>query len=70
MSPPDFLFQLSLTPGFSPVVSDLGRQNRFNGFFCAGKPLKRLVHQAAFLTRLKPGVNESIGAVAHFCEPQ
>jgi hypothetical protein len=32
----------SLTPGFSPVKADWKNQNRFNGFFSADKPLKRL----------------------------
>jgi hypothetical protein len=48
-----------LTPGFSPVTDDNTIQNRFNGFPCAGKPLKRLACQNATSTRLKPGVNES-----------
>jgi hypothetical protein len=50
---------LSLTPGFSPVISGGDHQNRFNGFFRAGKPLKRLARRGAFNTRLKPGANES-----------
>jgi hypothetical protein len=50
---------ISLTPGFSPVRSGRKRQNRFNGFPRADKPLKRLVAPTAFTTRLKPGVNEN-----------
>jgi hypothetical protein len=34
-------------------------KNRFNGFPCVAKPLKRLKHRAAIHTRLKPGVNET-----------
>ena len=49
---------ISLTPGFSPVPIGPERPNRFNGFGLAGKPLKRLARQNAFITRLKPGVNE------------
>ena len=51
---------ISLTPGFSPVPAADESQNRFNGFDSAGKPLKRLAHCAALITRLKPGVNESL----------
>jgi hypothetical protein len=40
-------------------------KNRFNGFSRAGKPLKRLTLLDAFITRLKPGVSESICVVAH-----
>ena len=61
---------ISLTPGFSPVTAGNECQNRFNGFFRAGKPLKRLVRTHAFITRLKPGVNENYGFVAHSYEPQ
>jgi hypothetical protein len=50
---------ISLTPGFSPVMADKEHQNRFNGFFRADKPLKRLARPDIFSTRLKPGVNES-----------
>jgi hypothetical protein len=50
---------ISLTPGFSPVPADAEDQNRFNGLYRAGKPLKRLTHPDATTTRLKPGVNES-----------
>ena len=35
---------------------DKERENRFNGFTCAGKPLKRLDRHAISNTRLKPGV--------------
>jgi len=49
----------SLTPGFSPVRAGGEDQNRFNGFFRAGKPLKRLARRDAFITRLKPGVNKN-----------
>ena len=49
---------IPLTPGFSPVTGENERQNRFNGFSCAGKPLKRLACLNAFTTLLKPGVNE------------
>jgi hypothetical protein len=52
---------ISLTPGFSPVMSGPVDQNRFNGFSRARKPLKRLAHRNAFATRLKPGVNEMAG---------
>ena len=45
-------------------------QNRFNGFLRASKPLKRLACRKACATRLKPGVNESNGDVAHFYESQ
>ncbi len=48
----------SLAPGFSPVKADAERENRFNGFSPAGKPLKRLVGIRHPDTRLKPGVNE------------
>ena len=50
----------SLTPGFSPVIIGPEAENRFNGFFGAGKPLKRLVSFSALTTRLKPGVNETM----------
>jgi hypothetical protein len=43
---------ISLTPGFSPVAAGREYQNRFNGFFRAGKPLKRLAPSDAFNTRL------------------
>jgi hypothetical protein len=33
---------LSLAPGFSPVLTSETRENRFNGFCSADKPLKRL----------------------------
>jgi hypothetical protein len=49
----------SLTPGFSPVQLRKSVQNRFNGFLAGGKPLKRLAHSRFFVTRLKPGVNET-----------
>ena len=49
---------ISLTPGFSLVLSDGKCQNRFNGFGRTDKPLKRFVRGDAFVTRLKPGVNE------------
>ena len=45
---------ISLAPGFSPVMIRQERQNRFNGFRQAGKPLKRLAGLRAFITRLKP----------------
>jgi hypothetical protein len=49
---------VSLAPGFSPVMFGETRQNRFNGFPRAGKPLKRLAGPCVANTRLKPGVNE------------
>jgi hypothetical protein len=49
---------ISLTPGFSPVQTAEGWKNRFNGFFAAGKPLKRLYSFTPAVTRLKPGVNQ------------
>lgn len=61
---------MSLTPGFSPVGGGDTRENRFNGFSRAGKPLKRLAHLNAFVTRLKPGVNETHCIAAHFCNGQ
>jgi hypothetical protein len=61
---------ISLTPGFSPVTADKERQNRLNGFACAGKPLKRLAHPSTFTTRLKPGVNEKLWIAPHFCQSQ
>jgi hypothetical protein len=61
---------VSLTPGFSPVMVGETRQNRFNGFPCADKPLKRLAGACAANTRLKPGVNEKHCLVAHFCKSQ
>jgi hypothetical protein len=61
---------ISLTPGFSPVMSDREGQNRFNGLSRAGKPLKRLACQNTSATRLKPGVSESHCFVAHFYESQ
>ena len=51
-----------LTPGFSPVLAGRKYQNRFNGFSCTDKPLKRLVHRNGFSIRLKPGANENIFA--------
>ena len=59
---------LSLTPGFSPVVTGQTGQNRFNGFPRAGKPLKRLAGRPPPGTRLKPDVNESNKIAARFCE--
>ncbi len=59
---------ISLTPGFSPMLAGKASQNRFNGFPRAGKPLKRLMHRNHYATRLKPGVNEGHGVVAHFSE--
>jgi hypothetical protein len=59
---------ISLTPGFSPVMSDREGQNRFNGLSRASKPLKRLARPNAFTTRLKPGVNESHCFATHFYE--
>jgi len=50
--------QFSLTPGFSPVLERRRKENRFNGFSSAAKPLKRLNHSWYCTTRLKPGVNE------------
>ena len=50
---------ISLAPGFSPVMAGQAVQNRFNGFTCAAKPLKRLARRDALTTRLKLGVNES-----------
>jgi hypothetical protein len=38
----------SLTPGFNPVRVSGNGKNRFNGFACAGKPLKRLDSSAVF----------------------
>jgi hypothetical protein len=40
-------------------------QNRFNGFSQARKPLKRLDRPGTLTTRLKPGVNETVGVVVH-----
>jgi hypothetical protein len=57
---------VSLAPGFSPVMFGETRQNRFNGFPRAGKPLKRLAGRWAANTRLKPGVNEKHFMVTHF----
>ena len=57
---------IPLTPGFSPVMVRKADHNRFNGFPRAGKPLKRLARRNAWATRLKPGVNENHGLVAHF----
>ncbi len=48
----------SLTPNFSWVTVLAVLQNRFNGLFTAGKPLKRLNHSSFSHTRLKPGANE------------
>jgi hypothetical protein len=56
-----------LTPGFSPVMAGKENQNRFNGFFRAGKPLKRLARPSALTTRLKPGVNEKPWFRRFFC---
>ena len=61
---------ISLTPGFSPVMTGQECQNRFNGFHRADKPLKRFARRAAFITRLNPGVNENTGMVAHLCDPK
>jgi hypothetical protein len=61
---------ISLTPGFSPVVAGQTGQNRFNGFSCADKPLKRLARQDALTTRLKPGVNENRCIVTHLRNSQ
>jgi len=61
---------ISLTPGFSPVMSGGEGQNRFNGFSPVGKPLKRLARWNASATRLKPGVNGSHCFVTHFYESQ
>jgi hypothetical protein len=61
---------ISLTPGFSPVRAGKERQNRFNGFSRAGKPLKRLAHPDTFTTRLKPGANERDHEAAYFYESQ
>jgi hypothetical protein len=61
---------ISLTPGFSPVMAGKAGQNRFNGFLRASKPLKRLARRNTCTTRLKPGVNERHGVVAHFYESQ
>jgi hypothetical protein len=55
---------LSLTPGFSPVITNKECQNRFNGFSSTRKPLKRLAGPNASTTRLKPGVNESNCGIA------
>jgi hypothetical protein len=39
-----FTNTISLTPGFSPVLTRRGQASRFNGLFAfAGKPLKRLL---------------------------
>jgi hypothetical protein len=48
----------SLTPGFSPVMTDSEWPNRFNGFLRPSKPLKRLAHRKALATPLKRSVNE------------
>src|SRR6476620_12625281 len=50
---------LLLTPGFSPVQTTQQRTNRFNGFECEEKPLKRLIRCSARNTGLKPCVNET-----------
>jgi hypothetical protein len=49
---------LSLTPGFSRVIKNVGPASRFNGFRSPGKPLKRFCHSLPVTTGLKPGVNE------------
>src|ERR1017187_1154266 len=50
----------SFTPGFSPVMDEVGNQNRFNGFPSPRtKPLKRFFIPNAHFTGLKPGVNEN-----------
>jgi hypothetical protein len=59
-----------LTPGFSPVMAGKAYRNRFNGFSRSDKPLKRLTDQGALITRLKPGVNESICVVTYCFESQ
>jgi hypothetical protein len=46
------------------------RQNRFNGFPRAGKPLKRLAGRWAANTRLKPGVYEKHCLATLFCKSQ
>ncbi len=56
---------ISLAPGFSPVMAERQRSNRFNGLAGGGKPLKRLAALAIFCTRLKPGVNEIAGVAPH-----
>jgi hypothetical protein len=61
---------ISLTPGFSPVIVSEERDNRFNGFSRAEKPLKRLDCHACCATRLKPGVNEKHWNVPRFRQSQ
>ena len=55
---------LSVAPGFSPVWPVVGAENRFNGFACAGKPLKQLTAPPQFNTRLKPGANDNLWSAA------
>jgi hypothetical protein len=53
--------RLSLTPGFSPVISRQRGFSRFNGFsrdVRSSKPLKRLMRSIRMSTDLKAGVNE------------
>lgn len=52
-------FQLSLAPGFSPVLRDMGDLRRLNGFPALWKPLKRFNDVVSLYTGLKPGDNES-----------
>jgi hypothetical protein len=55
-----------INTGLQPGDGRRNLSNRFNGFPRAGKPLKRLAGRRAANTRLKPGVNEKRGRVAHF----
>jgi hypothetical protein len=52
---------ISLAPGFSRVSPAGDLENRFNGFLCPGKPLKRFASFGGRHTRLKPGANETCG---------
>jgi hypothetical protein len=61
---------ISLTPGFSPVIFSEERENRFNGFSHAEKPLKRLDRHVGCTTRLKPGVNEKNWNAPRFRQSQ
>lgn len=59
---------ISSAPGFNPVMAGEEDQNRFNGFCCAHKPLKRLIRPRDLTNQLKPGINESCRLVAHSCD--
>jgi hypothetical protein len=53
------MMNLSLTPGFSPVLAIKRTANRFNGLPVRQKPLKRFQDAGTQFTGLKPGVNET-----------